>query len=370
MALVREWVADVTEVSCGGEDLDALLLAADEPAELAGLLLAAIRLGLPAVCAGPDGSPLAVAFAALGVSPVSADAAEVVVNIANLGGPRAADLIENFSLANALRAGLSAGGGPELLVHLSAVAREAHSAGFSQTIRVLAPETPALTTPGSDWLSRHGTAGLLAVLGDSLHDVPTVAGSLKEALPDAPPAPEGEGSRLVFVRGRASRTEAVCRTSGAAQEVNGRCRVFGGEEAAVRAVSRDEISASDLLVVRGCGPRGGLGLPVLHRLADALKSAQVGDVPVLTDGVAPDDAAGSWTSLMSPESAFGGVLGLLRDGDSVTLDLIEGRILAEIDAKDLSSREPVASAVPAGAGYAARYARSALPALEGAGFGG
>lgn len=369
VALVREWVADVTEVSCAGEDLDALLLAADEPAELAGLLLAAIRLDLPAVCAGPAGSPLAIAFAALGVSPVTDDAAQTAVNIARSGGPRPADLIENFSLANALRAGLTAGGGPELLVHLSAVAREANSAGFAQTIRVLAPETTALTTPGSDWLARHGTAGLLATLGDSLHEVPTVAGSLKETLPAAPPAPDDEDSRLVFVRGRASGTEAVCRVSGAVREVSGRCRVFDGEEPSVRAVSRGEVSATDLLVVRGCGPRGGTGLPVLRRLADALKSARLGNVPVLTDGAAPDDAEGTWTSLVSPESTFGGVLGLLRDGDSVTLDLLEGRILADIDAKELSGREAIVSLAPAGAGYAARYARSALPALEGAGFG-
>ncbi len=369
IALVREWVADITEISCAGEDLDALLLAAAEPAELAGLLLAAIRLDLPAVCAGSAGSPLAIAFAALGVTPVTEDAAEVAVNIARSGGPRPADLVENFSLANALRAGLAAGGGPELLVHLSAVAREARSAGFPQTIRVLAPETTALTTPGSNWLARHGTAGLLATLGDSLHEVPTVAGSLKKTLPDTPPAPEGEGLRLVFIRGRSSGTEAVCRISGSASEVSGECRVFDGEEAAITAVSRGEVASSNLLVVRGCGPRGGPGLPVLRRLADALKGAQVGDMPVLTDGVAPDDAGGAWTSLVSPESAFGGVLGLLRDGDSLTLDLAEGRILADIAAKELSGRETVVSVSPAGAGYAARYARSALPALEGAGFG-
>lgn len=370
VALVREWVADITEVSCAGEDLDALLLAADEPAELAGLLLAAIRLDLPTVCAGPAaGSPLAISFAALGVSPVSEDAAKVAVSIARSGGPRPGELVENFSLANALRAGLAAGGGPELLIHLAAVAREAHSAGFSQTIRVLTPETTALAAPGSDWLARYGVAGLLATLGDSLHEAPSVVGSLKQTLPDAPPAPEGEGSRMVFVRGRASGTEAVCRISGATQEVSGECRVFDGEEAAVRAVSRGKISASELLVVRGCGPCGGLGLPVLRRLANALRNMNAGNVPVLTDGVAPDDADGTWTSLVTPESAFGGVLGLLRDGDSLTLDLAEGRILADIDAKELSRRETIVSEAPAGAGYAARYAHSARPALEGAGFG-
>lgn len=368
VALVREWISDMTQISCAGEDLDGLLLIGEEPAELAGLLISAIRLDLPAVCAAPSGSPFTVALTAMGLAPVFESPAKAAVDIAGSRGPRPAELIENFSLANALRAGLAAGGGPELLVHLSAIAREARSSGFPQTMQVLTPETPAIINPGSEWLDFHGTAGLLAVVGDSLHDVPTVSGPLKAALPEPPP-PEVEKSHLIFIRGRASGTESVCRVSGTAREVVGECRVFDEEEAAVLTVSRGDVSASDFLVVRGCGPRGGRGLPVLRRLDDALKEAQVENVSVLTDGLAPDLACGTWASLVTPESAQGGVMGLLRDGDSLTLDLVEGRILAEIGPKELARREPVYGAALVGADYAARYARSALPAFEGAGFG-
>jgi dihydroxy-acid dehydratase len=94
-------------------------------------------------------------------------------------------------------------------------------------------------------------------------------------------------------------------------------------------------------------------------------------VPVLTDGLPPVGAAGSfWASLAEPEAAAGGVIGYLRDGDSLRLDLEAGLIRTGVKAGELARRTP-SYAFPAfpGAGYVARYARAALPALEGAGFG-
>ncbi len=369
VALAREWVADATEVSCADAGLDALLLASGEPEELFGMLLAAARLGLPAVCAAPATTPLSAALTALGFGPLSGDAAGVVTSVA-AGiapgvGPRPSGLLDNFSLANALRAGVAAGGGPELLVHLSALAREAGVAGFSQMARVLAPET-RVAAPA--WLAEHGTPALLASLGDSLHDVPTVSGRLKEGLPAAPPVTDG-AQRFVFVRARASGAEAVCRVPTGVPGVAGRCRVFSDEEGAVRAVHGGEAGTDDVLVVLGCGPRGGPGLLRLDALGSAVGEAETG-VSVVTDGLAPEGAAGVWASLFSPEAAAGGVIARLRDGDGLRLDLDGGRVRTDVGSAEFGSREAanVSSGGAAGAGYAARYARSALPAIEGAGF--
>ncbi|HEV8045968.1 MAG TPA: hypothetical protein VGP38_12350, partial [Rubrobacter sp.] len=208
VALRREWVADWAETFCATNKLDALLISAEEPAELAGLLIAALRLDLPVVVV-PVREPFAVALAALGLAPIAEDAAGIAVELAGTGKPRPRELVEGFSLANALRAGLASGAGPELLVHFAAIAREAGVIGFPQMIRVLAPESPKVVDLGSSWFDTHGAAGLLSYLGDALHDTRTVTGRLKEALPPAPPAPaledqEAADSRLVFVRGRAS----------------------------------------------------------------------------------------------------------------------------------------------------------------------
>src|SRR5215210_3425003 len=242
VALHREWVADWAETFCSSNELDALLLSATEPAELAGLLIAALRLDLPAVVV-PVEDPFGVALAALGVAPLTGNAAEIAVELARTGRPRPRELVEGFSLANALRAGLASGSGPELLVHLAAIAREAGAPGFPRMIRILAPESPAVTDPDSPWFGRHGAAGLLAHLGDALHDAPTVTGRLREALPAPPNDAPGEAprSRLVFVRGRASGTEAVCQAGVVTTEVSGECRFYASEEAAVRSVEAGEI---------------------------------------------------------------------------------------------------------------------------------
>lgn len=366
VALAREWTADATEVSFSAKTPDALLLTAGRPEDLFGMLLAALRLDLPTVCLPPPGTPLAAVLTALGLAPVSGGAPDVAVELGANGGPRPGKLVNNFSLANALRAGVAAGGGPEILVHLAAVAREARVAGFSQMIRVLAPETPVA---GPAWTSDHGVPSLLASLGEGLHNVPTVAGGLREGLPSAP-LPPPEHHRLVFVHARASGAEAVCTVPAGVSELAGECRVYGSEGAAVRAVRSGEIPDGAMMVVNACGPRGA-GLRRLEALGEALRGSEF-RASVITDGLPPEDAPGSWASLFTPESASGGVIGLLRDGDSLRLDLESGRIRAGIRDGELEDREPfevLGRPGAPGSGYAARYARAALPALEGAGFG-
>jgi dihydroxy-acid dehydratase len=343
-------------------DLDGLLLDASSAEELAGMLVASLRLDLPTAYAPPASQLLCAVLVALGLAPGVGDPAATVASLTENDGPRPRKLVDNFSVANALRAGVAAGGGPVILVHLAAIAREAGIAGIGQMMRVLAAETPEVDP---EWLREHGVSGLLSFLNDTLHDTPTVAGILKENLPSTPPVP-GEHSRLVFVRARASGAEAICRVHKGVTEPAGECRIFGSEEEAVWSVLRGEVGEGKMLVVGGCGPRGGPGLLRLDSLERSLREAGL-EVPVLTDGLAPEVAEGTWISLFTPEAAAGGVLRLLRDDDPLRIDLAEGRI--RTGAREFTSREPREYPNGAGTAYAVRYARTALPALEGAGFG-
>ena len=362
VALAREWIADATEVLCAEEaGPDSLLLEAGTPEGLFGMLIAAARLNLPTVCAVPPGSPLSASLAALGLAPTGAKgAARLVAD----GVPPPSDLLDNFSFANALRAGTRAGGGPELIVHLSALAREAGMPGFAQMARVLAPETP-MGPP--EWTVEHGVPALLASLGDDLHDVPTVSGRLKDGLPGAVDGPDA-AHRCVILRARASGAEAFCVAPVGVSEVAGVCRVFPSEEEAVRTVRDGGVQDEELLVVAGCGPRGGPGLLRLDALGEALRKADL-RTPVMTDGLAPHGPPGVWASLFAPEAAAGGVMRRLRTGDVLRLALDAGRIRTEVGSEELGTREPLDVPARTGPGYAARYARSALPAIEGAGFG-
>ena len=375
IALAREWFADVAEISCASADLDALLVRGKPGVErgvLLGLVLAGLRLNLPAIVACTPGDvQLRAALGALGLAPLGADPPEVVVAAAR-GGLRAMDLVESFSLANALRVGCALGGDPEMIVHLAALAREAGVAGFPQMIRVLVPETPPVADPDSEWFAEQGVAGLLSHLGDTLHDTQTVTGPLREILaaqPASPAPPAQSFPRLTFARGRASGTEILCRVPRAEAEVAGECYVYRSEEAAVRAVEGGYVWPGSLLVVGGHGPRGGPGLRRLDRLGHALdEHDEAASISVITDGLPPERAGGNWFSLFTPEAASGGVIGRLRDGDTLRIDLADSRIRTGVGAEELENRRPWKfDAV--GSGYAARYARSALPSLEGAGFG-
>ncbi len=346
-------------------DLDGMLLHADRLEDFAGMLIAALRLDLPTVCAPAAANPsLSAALVGLGLAPSIEEPASTAVSLAKKDGLHPHGLIDNFSLANALRAGVAAGGGPELLVHLAALASEARVAGFDQMLRVLAPETPEVAP---EWLQEYGVPNLLSSLGEALHDIPTVAGNLKANLPSAPPQPD-EYARLVFVMARSSGAEAVCRVRAGVEEEAGECRVFGSEEEAVSGVSRGEVGEGAMVVVGGCGPRGGPGLPRLDDLGQALREAGL-EVPVLTDGLAPEGAAGTWISLFTPEATEGSVLALLRNNDTLRMDLVQGRIRTGIGAREFESREPTGFPDRAGTAYAARYASATLPALEGACFG-
>lgn len=373
VALHREWAADYAQVHAAREAPSALLLDAPdparEPAPLVGMLLAALRLNLPVAVASPPVGPLPVALCALGFAPLGGETGvEVSVRLARDRKPRPRKLVDGFSLANALRAGLAAGGGPELLVHLMALAGEVDEFGFGRTMRVLFPESPALPGLYSD------APALLAALGDVLNDTATVSGPLKEALPEAPETPPEAGSRLGFIRGRASGIEAVVSVPAGveefAREFSGKCRVFGLESRAARAVERGMVKPGELIVATGYGPRGGPGLSRLELLHEALR--ETGSlVPVVTDGLPPEgEMLGvPWVSLFTPEAAGSeGVLGLLRDGDFLRVIHEESRLRTDVGAGELADRSPRTVRSTA-VGYAARYAAAARPAFDGAGFG-
>lgn len=373
VALRREWFADSVQVFCSASGVEALLTGTQGPERAAGALIAALRLRLPLISVAPPGSPLDVALAALGFAPLKGEnPGELAVGTAVSGGPSADALVSSFSLSNALRAGISAGGGPEVILHLSAIAREGGEFGFSRMMRVLVPETVPLVTTGSLWFERHGVTGLLAHLGDTLQESATVTGWLKDQLPSPPESPpETSGARILLVEGRGSGLEALCGAPGGeTEELSGYCRVFLSEERAVREVTSGRVEEGAFLVVGGCGPRGG-GLRQLDLLREALRDTGLeSSVAVFTDGLFPGELLENSCSLAVPEAASGGVLGKLRDGDFLRVDLGEKRLRTGVRAEKIRERDNLAVAAFSGeSGYAGRYARSALSALEGGGFG-
>ena len=382
-ALAREWISDAAHLELLNSGADAVLLPDAPPEELAGYLSAALRAGLPAVLdvdLARSASSFPAALATLGLAPMSGESApaEVAVEIGRSGRPTARRLVSSFSLANALRAGLSLGGGPEVILHLAALGREAGVAGCARMLRVLVPETPVIAESDSRWFAEHGLPGLLARISEDLHHAPTVDGRLKQLLPE-PDEETGEnlagsrgyaGSRLVLVEGRASATEAPCRQMPSVEEIYGECRVFWSEKEAVSAIENEALEEGQMLVVGGCGQRGTPGLKRLDALAEALRDSGPNGLTVFTDGLAPEWAGGVWASPVFPEAAAGGVLARLQDGDRLRLNLAERRIRVSVSAGEMEDRAPGARFGRRSnqLGYASRYAYDHMKPLEGGGF--
>ena len=217
-------------------------------------------------------------------------------------------------------------------------------------------------------------AGLLH--GDCL----TVTGkTLAENLETVAPYPEEQDiihaldqpikkdSHLRILYGNLAPTGAVAKITGKeGTYFKGNARVFHSEEEATDRIMDGTVTAGDVLVIRYEGPKGGPGMREMLAVTAALAGQGLDDkVALMTDGRFSGASFGFVVGHVAPEAARGGPIGLLRDGDIITID-VDRRVL-ETDA-DLESRR--ADYVPRKPAYTsgalAKYAYTVSSASEGA----
>jgi dihydroxy-acid dehydratase len=103
--------------------------------------------------------------------------------------------------------------------------------------------------------------------------------------------------------------------------------VFDGEEAAMAAVLAHEISAGDVVVIRGEGPAGGPGMREMLAVTAAIVGEGLGEsVALITDGRFSGATHGFMAAHVAPEAVRGGPIGALADGDEITIDVDRRRI--------------------------------------------
>src|SRR5712675_946105 len=149
----------------------------------------------------------------------------------------------------------------------------------------------------------------------------------------------------------------------------GPARVFEDEESAIAAVRLNSIRFGEVVVVRGEGPRGGPGMREMLSLTSMLKGMAIGgEVALLTDGRFSGGTRGLCIGHVSPESAEGGPIGLIRDGDMVCIDLPERKLDVELDPAELRARRAEWTPPPARytRGWLSRYAAMVTNAGRGA----
>ena len=303
------------------------------------------------------------------------------------------DIMTRDAFENAIAVVMALAGSTNAVLHLLAIAREAHVElalddfdRISRRVPHLVDVRPAGKFVMSD-LDRVGgvsvimkellDAGLLH--GDALTVTGrTVADNLSKA---APPPPDGTvvhavGSPIhptggtAILYGSLAPEGSVMKSAGAESlTFNGTARPFDSEQEAFEALTSGRIEAGDVIVIRYEGPKGSPGMPEMLAVTAAVAGAGLGkDVALITDGRFSGATKGFSVGHISPEAFVGGPIALLRDGDRIEIDAENRRIDVLVDEADLAGRRTgwKAPAPRYESGALAKYARLVSSASEGA----
>ncbi len=307
---------------------------------------------------------------------------------------RPRDIITRQSLENAYTLVLALGGSTNAVLHLLAIAREAAVEWTLTDFDRLGSKVPHLADlkPGGRYVMHDlhragGTPAVLRALLDAglLHgECLTVTGrSIAENLRDVPSVysrrqevvrplkrPLHPSGHLIILHGNLAPQGAVAKVAGLKRRrLRGPARVFEGEEACFEAISRRDIRAGDVVVIRGEGPVGGPGMREMLAVTAALVGQGLGEeIGLITDGRFSGGTHGLVVGHIAPESWVGGPIALVQDGDPITIDVDAKELRLEVDEAELSRRRTRWQAPPprVARGVLAKYARCVHSASEGA----
>jgi dihydroxy-acid dehydratase len=312
-----------------------------------------------------------------------------------VAGIRPRDLITRKSLENAYTLVLALGGSTNAVLHFMAIAREAELEWTLADFDRIAAKTPWIADlkPGGRYAMHElhkvgGTPAVLRTLLDAgmLHgDCMTVTGqtlaqNLAKVRPvtaraqnvvrplDKPLFPTGH---IVILGGNLAPEGAVAKISGLkSRAITGPARVFDSEDACFAAINQRAIKAGDVVVIRNEGPAGAPGMPEMLAVTAALVGQGLGEsIGLITDGRFSGGTHGLVVGHVAPEAVKGGPIGLLQEGDLVTIDADRKLLEVKLDAAELARRKAAwtAPAPRVTRGVLAKYARTANSAAQGAG---
>ena len=284
------------------------------------------------------------------------------------------------------------GGSTNVVLHLMAMAKEAGVSLSLNDFDRIGRNTPYIADmkPAGRYvmadLDRYGgvslvmkrllEAGLLhgeamtvtgKTLRENVQEVATVDEQPVVYTVDAPRSPTGG---LAILYGNLAPEGAVIKVAGHQEKVyEGLARVFDAEQAAFRAIQRQEIRRGDVVVIRYEGPKGGPGMREMLAVTSALVGQGLGDdVALLTDGRFSGATHGPMVGHVAPEAAVGGPIALLQEGDHITLDIPGRRLDVKLTEEELSGRRARWRPNPPNytTGVLAKYAKLVSSASEGA----
>ena len=277
---------------------------------------------------------------------------------------RARDVVTRKALENAARVVACTGGSTNAGLHLPAIAHEAGIDFDLFDVTDIFRDTPYFVNlrPGGDYVAKdlYEAGGVPVVMRELrraglIHeDCMTASGkTIGEELdlvdreidgkvihPVAMPLSKTGG--VVGLKGNLAPDGAIVKVAGmtAEQQVfTGPARVFECEEDAFDAVTKREYKEGEVIVIRNEGPAGGPGMREMLATTAALSGQGMGKkVALITDGRFSGATRGFCVGHVGPESAHGGPIALLKDGDMITIDAVKGEISVALSDDELTQR--------------------------------
>ncbi|EMC0283384.1 dihydroxy-acid dehydratase [Staphylococcus pseudintermedius] len=312
---------------------------------------------------------------------IRAAAKQLVENVKNDLKPR--DIVTKETIDDAFALDMAMGGSTNTVLHTLAIAKEAGIDYDLTRINEIAKKTPYLSkiAPSSSYSMDdvHQAGGVPAIINELmkkegvLHpDRITVTGkTLRENNQDKAITndvvirrldnPYDQQGGLSILYGNIAPDGAVIKVGGVNPSIKtfkGKAICFDSHDEAVEAIDNHTVRAGHVVVIRYEGPKGGPGMPEMLAPTSSIVGRGLGkDVALITDGRFSGATRGIAVGHISPEAAAGGPIGLIEDGDNITIDLVNRDLTLHVDdvvlAERQAHRQPFKAKVKTG--YLARY---------------
>jgi dihydroxy-acid dehydratase len=313
--------------------------------------------------------------------------------IAKLSGERVVELVKNDikpsdivtrgSFENAITVDMMMGGSTNTVLHIPAISMEAGIDLKLEDFHGISEKTPqicAIDPSGphtmKDLDDAGGVPGIMKQARSILHDEKTVSGRTIHEIADGAEVDESiirplndpihPTGGIAVLYGNLAKNGAVVKKSAVSSlKYKGIVKVFDSEEDAVDAILKKRIEDGDVVVIRYVGLKGGPGMPEM--LAPTATISGMGlDVALITDGRFSGATRGLCIGHVSPEAIEGGMIGMIKDGDTVFIDINRKKMDVNLSEEEIDRRrkewKPPQRKIK---GYLSRYARSVSSADKG-----
>ena len=321
-------------------------------------------------------------------------AARRAVEMAKSGGPLPRELIDRTAIDNAFALDMAMGGSSNTVLHTLAFAHEAGIDYDLRRIDMISKRTPHVckVAPSCayhmvDVDRAGGISGILKRLSEreGLIDFTkrTVSGkTLGEIVAEATitdtdvirtlEAPYSQDGGLSVLHGNLALQGAIVKRAGVYASMlkfSGEAICFNSQEEACEGILAGKVRAGHVVVIRGEGPKGGPGMQEMLAPTAYIIGAGLGEkVALITDGRFSGATHGACIGHVSPEAAEGGLIGLVKDGDTINIDIPNNLLEVALSDEEIAARQAVAQPWPERqvTGWLKRYAKLVGNASTGA----